>query len=339
MEDVDVLVIGAGLAGLSCARTLQEAGKRVLVLERSSRVGGRCASKTAGASPVLDFGPVFVHGDDPDFLAWVESVAVGAREGWPRVVEGRGTPCQPRAFDPLQSRWALPDGIRGLAEDLVQGTPLVLEALVERLEWTPDGFSALTTDGRRFRGRDGVVALALEQTAELLGTLPGDGARGALALLAQFRSLPCLTLLADYPQPATPPPWDIFYPEGVTPLLLVSHETSKGRGQGGTSLVIQARPGWSAERLGIDRDAWSRELLAAAAELVGPWAAEPRSLVAHRWKYARLGPSDHLVRPLLLSNEGWPSRLGLAGDLFDPDGGLQGAWRSGRQLAQRLLEV
>ncbi len=44
MADHDVIVVGAGLAGLACARTLQAAGREVLVLEASDRVGGRVAT-------------------------------------------------------------------------------------------------------------------------------------------------------------------------------------------------------------------------------------------------------------------------------------------------------
>ena len=40
-EHVDVLVIGAGLAGLNAALTLHAAGKHVLVLEASDGIGGR----------------------------------------------------------------------------------------------------------------------------------------------------------------------------------------------------------------------------------------------------------------------------------------------------------
>ena len=41
MDATDVAVIGAGVAGLTCARALEESGKQVRVLERSARVGGR----------------------------------------------------------------------------------------------------------------------------------------------------------------------------------------------------------------------------------------------------------------------------------------------------------
>lgn len=44
MSDVDCIVVGAGLAGLACARALHRAGRDVLVLEAADRVGGRVAT-------------------------------------------------------------------------------------------------------------------------------------------------------------------------------------------------------------------------------------------------------------------------------------------------------
>ncbi|HYQ46498.1 MAG TPA: NAD(P)/FAD-dependent oxidoreductase [Polyangiaceae bacterium] len=59
----DVVVLGAGIAGLTAARALADAGKRVLVLEAASRVGGRIWTVPGliGALP-SELGAEFVHG-------------------------------------------------------------------------------------------------------------------------------------------------------------------------------------------------------------------------------------------------------------------------------------
>jgi oxygen-dependent protoporphyrinogen oxidase len=55
----DVVVVGAGLAGLACAYRLQQAGCSVLVMEAADRVGGRVRTATVGGTPV-DVGAGFM---------------------------------------------------------------------------------------------------------------------------------------------------------------------------------------------------------------------------------------------------------------------------------------
>ncbi len=45
-DDADVIIVGAGLAGLSCAATLASAGLRAIIVERDGRVGGRVRTDT-----------------------------------------------------------------------------------------------------------------------------------------------------------------------------------------------------------------------------------------------------------------------------------------------------
>lgn len=57
----DVIVIGAGMAGLKCANDLQEAGLNVVVLELKNRIGGRILSAVNKNGKKIDLGASWLH--------------------------------------------------------------------------------------------------------------------------------------------------------------------------------------------------------------------------------------------------------------------------------------
>jgi monoamine oxidase len=67
-DEPDVIVIGAGLAGLTAARELRHAGRRVLLLEARDRLGGRAYTSSLGDSEV-ELGGAFVHWFQPHIFA------------------------------------------------------------------------------------------------------------------------------------------------------------------------------------------------------------------------------------------------------------------------------
>lgn len=63
----DIIIIGAGAAGLTAGNILSKAGKRVLILEARSRCGGRMHTLPAGQfSLPVETGAEFIHGDLPE---------------------------------------------------------------------------------------------------------------------------------------------------------------------------------------------------------------------------------------------------------------------------------
>ena len=70
MPEFDVLVIGAGAAGLAAARALSEQGFSLAVLEARDRIGGRIyTTRPTDAGLPVELGAEFVHGRPPATFA------------------------------------------------------------------------------------------------------------------------------------------------------------------------------------------------------------------------------------------------------------------------------
>jgi monoamine oxidase len=169
----DVVVVGAGVAGLAAARRLSAAGRRVLVLEAQSRLGGRIltqrATSSAGESVAVELGAEFVHGLPP--VSWRL-----IREAQLKTVERMGAqfcfesgtlrPCgqeQAGAFQILEdmSHW-LPQQPAGTDLSFAQYLRRVNppRAQFERAVSRVEGFNAAD------QNLIGVAALARQQRAE-----------------------------------------------------------------------------------------------------------------------------------------------------------------------------
>lgn len=334
----EVIVVGAGVAGLACARELSRSGMRPVVLEKGRGVGGRCATRRVEDQRV-DHGILFLHGVDPEFVADVEAVDSPRIPGWPVRVEGTGPPCQPDAFSGRQRRWAFPAGVTAFPKHLARGLDVRLNTRVREIRPDRECLVIRTGAGEALRARTAVLAMPLEQTAVLLeGMDPaGEEMGGLVRMLRMMSTMPCLALLAGYPMEAPAPPWDVSYPEDSPVLQLVSHDSAKRPAPRFHCLVFQARPRWSRDRLEAAPEAWGAEILKEAERRLGPWAGRPAWVEAHRWRYARLETGNELAGPVLCELEGGV-RLGLAGEVFSPGGGVEAAWASGRRLGRRILE-
>jgi squalene-associated FAD-dependent desaturase len=83
LEPVDVVVIGAGIAGLTCALALSDHGMRVTVLERSAIAGGRASSWTDDSTgDRVDIGPHIFHCEYRNMLALLDRLGTRQLITW-----------------------------------------------------------------------------------------------------------------------------------------------------------------------------------------------------------------------------------------------------------------
>jgi monoamine oxidase len=97
--DTDVVVVGAGAAGLAAALSLAEQGVRVIVVEGRDRVGGRVRWQTVGSVQVpAELGAEFIHGDAPETSAYMAAAGLGKVEtgdgSWTCGLDGELRPAE-----------------------------------------------------------------------------------------------------------------------------------------------------------------------------------------------------------------------------------------------------
>ena len=63
-READIVVIGAGAAGIAAARRIQAANRKVIVVEASGQIGGRCLTDAATFSVPFDRGARWLHNPD-----------------------------------------------------------------------------------------------------------------------------------------------------------------------------------------------------------------------------------------------------------------------------------
>ncbi len=187
--DADVIVLGAGMAGLAAARVLAEAGKYVLVLEARDRVGGRVYTERTASGVLVEHGAEFIHGRVDELWSLIEEAGVEAveRDGELLREEDRGAGLVPddderdeSFFAPLETLADLrPDEDLSFAEWIAGSDVPAWQR--EALTGYVEGFNA--ADAERISAR----SIGVQQRAE--SASEGDRSwhlPGGYAQLAEF---------------------------------------------------------------------------------------------------------------------------------------------------------
>ena len=295
----DVLIVGAGLAGLTAAAELRAAGRSVTLVDKGRRPGGRAAQReVAGVG-------TFEHG-----LPWVGPEAEdGAFDGFAPWRDGRRV---------------APGGAGAWTAALAAPLDLRQEVRAERIAGGPGAWRVEA--GEALEAAHLILTVPPAQAAALLPAA-ADALRGV-------ETIPCWTLMAAFEaptgiDPARAAPGDRAIPEHAKP----------GRAAAPERWTFQLGAEASAEMLETDREAALAPLTERLAALADGPLPPPIHVRAHRWRYAAcarpLGAEFAEAEGALLGGDWAPERpRGPSGGL---EGGAAAAVRSGRAMAAALL--
>jgi hypothetical protein len=334
---LSVAVVGAGIAGATCAASLQQAGLNVTLFDKSRGVGGRLATRRVqwtgadgvGHSAEFDHGAQTIAARQPRFRALLaRAEGVGVVTPWrPRVHAAWPAPA-------VRDVWVARPGMPALVRYVAQGVPQRLAQTVQRLHRTAEGWQLVLADGEGAGPYDQVVLALPPGQAALL--LAGHHDRWADALAA-VRMQPCWTLMAATDDVDWP--WDATEPDRGPLAWVARNDRKPGRSapRGMATWVAQATPEWSTARLEASPDEVAEQLCDALRALLPGRLANGERLrwhhrSVHRWRYAQ--PADGSVD----GRECWwdaERGLGVCGDCFN-GGNVEAAWRSGDELADTV---
>jgi hypothetical protein len=287
----NIVVVGAGIAGLSAARVLSNSGARLVVLEKSRGVGGRMATKRVGEA-VFDTGAQFFTAREDGFSAEVHRWATAAKaERWPGS----------------EHRWIGRGGMTAVPKHLAEGVEVERERKVTAARWHGSGYWELDIENEGITRAERLILTA--PMPQSLALLEAGGVSLPESLGHELRSVsyrPCLAALLVLDGPSGVPVEGVIPSEG--PLRWVADNASKGLCRP-AAVTLHANPDFSAREYGRP-EAEVLELMAAAAQA---WlhGRKITSATLHRWRYSE--PVGSLPRPFIWVPE---LSLGFAGDSF-----------------------
>ncbi|MEG4058778.1 MULTISPECIES: FAD-dependent oxidoreductase [unclassified Microcoleus] len=335
----DVAVIGAGMAGLSCAQRLRQAGYSVAVVEKSRGAGGRVATRRVQGTRA-DHGARYLEpqGDavqgliealvDRDILKlWTDTV-------WEfRQGELSAIP---------NSCYVAPAGMNAVGKYLAEDLEIWFGRRVQAISTTDNQMWHLSlevTDDnlqtpQELIAKAVVVAIPAPQALMFLDAKIGLQSD----FLDKLRSVeydPCITVMAGYSVAKQQdlsnlnPQWkSVSFPDN-SDLAWVGLDSSKRLEPQQRVFVVHSSANFAERYLeAADLETVGQELLDRTSEYLIPWLKKPEWLQVHRWRYA------FCRNPLPVSclPAGGNLPLVCAGDLCG-EGQIEGALRSGLAAA------
>jgi len=319
-----IAIIGAGLAGLSCAQVLINRGLHVQLFEKSRGVGGRMSTRSY-ESWACDHGAQYFTATDPAFQRQVETwQTAGAAALWHAQVtsfEAEGW----QAIKPSIGRYVGTPSMTAPAKFLAKDLSIHFSSTIDQLVREEQTWKLHTKEHGLIDARfdDIVLAIPSKQAEPLVQPFSLDlYERCRDAVMA-----PCWSLMV-YAHKRLPLDFDAAFINQGT-FSWIARSSSKPMRQSEESWIAHATTEWSRAHENFSKDAAAPLLTTAFETLTG---IRPETYQTHLWRFARLGHATHHGHVF-----DHTLQLGLCGDWTSTEK-VEGAWLSGRAVALDLIK-
>ncbi|MFT5507212.1 MAG: renalase [Hyphomicrobiaceae bacterium] len=317
-----IAVIGAGFAGLSCARVLRRAGFYVDMFESDRVVGGRMGTSRLGVVP-FDHGAQYVTGRSDRFRAYLdELVHSGYAANWRPNIAGMGEGNAPN--------WIVgTPGMSAMVRPLAEGVQVHTNRRVHTLQRNDNAWQ-IWFDDQTSTGPFAAVAVAVPapEAALIMGRDVADFSER----LSAVRFSPIWALMIRLDEQVLPE-YDAYSDMSQVIRWVGRNNVKLGRSSRGEHIVVHASPGWTRETEDAEPEMVAEELWSEVCHVLNLPPVRPKQMSAHLWKHGLV--DQPLGETYLFSSE---FMVGAAGDWCR--GRLaEHAFESGASLGKAMVDA
>ncbi|MBW4441744.1 MAG: FAD-dependent oxidoreductase [Plectolyngbya sp. WJT66-NPBG17] len=333
----DIAIVGAGMAGLSCAQSLQQAGYKVVVIDKSRGLGGRMATRRLQRTHA-DHGVCYLKPKSPQFQELlnqlVDRKVIRVWTDTIHKLDEQGKVQSPQRQAPC---YAATNGITAIAKFLSIGLTLRLNHRVERIE-ARDGWQLHCEAGEVISANAIVIAIPAPQAAIVCESIDQD----FVEQLKAIEYSPCISAIAVYPIERQAEVEKLGWKAIICPsdpdLGWIGIDSTKQLNPVQPAIVIQSNAHFATQYLDDpDLQQVGERLLHRAAELTEQWFTSAEVLQVQRWRYAF--PTNPISDKYLAANTVHP--LVCTGDWCGGnrvESAFQAGLEAAKYLNQRLSE-
>ena len=315
IKNKKIAIIGAGMTGVSCLKSLISTGATIDVFEKSRGAGGRMATRRMENGISADHGAQYFTARSDDFRNAVNSwKSAGLIEHWNANNTENCFVGTPAMNSPLKHEM--------LSANLHTSTR------VDRVEKAGEKWT-VHTEEYTYSDYDYVVCTV---PAPQVPDIIEKAAPTLVKTVNAVTIAPCWALLVVFDKPLNSEVNN--WRESNNVISWIARNSSKqGRDFSQDSWTIHATPEWSAENLELNPDDAAHILYGTFTKIINESGQEPSTKMAHRWRYAKtLKP---LGKPFLTNED---QTLYIGGD-WCLGARVENAFESGKLIAESLKKL